>query len=83
MAFKAYDLDGNGVIDKNELFHILKASLKTKGFDQNDEMIQGMVLKCFESAVTNQPTHRYCWAIAPSLTVNHFITTLFVVFARI
>ncbi len=54
MAFKAYDLDGNGVIDHNELFSILKASFKTKGFDQPDEMIKSLVAECFAKADLNK-----------------------------
>lgn len=50
LAFKAYDLDGNGSIDRSELFLILKSSLRAKGFEQSDEFIQAMVEKCFEAA---------------------------------
>jgi len=53
LAFFAHDLDGNGVIDRNELFSILKSSFRAKGFDESDETIRDMVNKCFETADQN------------------------------
>ena len=40
LAFKAYDLDGNGYIDRDELFHILKGSFYAKGFPIDDDTIR-------------------------------------------
>ena len=40
LAFKAYDLDGNGVIDKNELRLILRATFRGRGFSISDEQIE-------------------------------------------
>jgi len=53
LAFFAHDLDGNGVIDRDELFAILKSSFRVKGFDESDETIKDMVNKCFETADQN------------------------------
>jgi Ca2+-binding EF-hand superfamily protein len=43
MAFKAYDLNGDGKIDRDELFQILKTSFKTKGIESPDDMIRKSV----------------------------------------
>jgi len=50
LAFKAYDLHGNGAIDRRELFQILRSSFLAKGFDQSDEFILELVDKCFSQA---------------------------------
>eukprot|EP00455_Lapot_gusevi_P001572 TRINITY_DN10610_c0_g2_i2.p1 TRINITY_DN10610_c0_g2~~TRINITY_DN10610_c0_g2_i2.p1 ORF type:complete len:496 (-),score=120.42 TRINITY_DN10610_c0_g2_i2:115-1602(-) len=50
LAFKAYDIDGNGMIDRLELFHILKASFTAKDFALDDSTILTMVEKCFDAA---------------------------------
>lgn len=50
LAFKAYDLDNNGVIDKAELFTLLKSSFMAKGLYTTDENVQVLVEKSFEDA---------------------------------
>jgi Ca2+-binding EF-hand superfamily protein len=51
LAFKAYDLDGNGVVDRNELFQILRGSLRANGFASlDDDAINKIVDKCFDDA---------------------------------
>eukprot|EP00743_Colponemidia_sp_Colp-15_P006188 GILK01006654.1.p1 GENE.GILK01006654.1~~GILK01006654.1.p1 ORF type:complete len:1082 (+),score=190.54 GILK01006654.1:102-3347(+) len=54
LAFKAYDLDGNGAIDKKELFHLLKVSMETKGVSLPDHMIANMVEQTFAMADLNR-----------------------------
>lgn len=54
LAFRAYDLDDNGTISKEEYVAIMKASLLAKGFDFKDKAIRGMCEMCFNNADTDQ-----------------------------
>jgi len=40
LAFKAYDADGSGFIERDELFHILKSSLMARGLYVDDDMVE-------------------------------------------
>jgi len=40
LAFKAYDADGSGFIERDELFHILKSSLMARGLYVDDDMVK-------------------------------------------
>lgn len=57
LAFKAYDLDGNGVIDKTELFAFFRSSLSMCGVPVGqatlDQVCSECVEKCFLFADTN------------------------------
>lgn len=50
LAFKAYDINGDGVISEDELSNIMRGSLRAQGMTINEEAIQNLVSTCFEKA---------------------------------
>eukprot|EP00698_Gefionella_okellyi_P006063 TRINITY_DN15531_c0_g1_i1.p1 TRINITY_DN15531_c0_g1~~TRINITY_DN15531_c0_g1_i1.p1 ORF type:complete len:958 (+),score=192.05 TRINITY_DN15531_c0_g1_i1:46-2919(+) len=49
MAFRAYDADRSGYIDKSELRALMLAGLSAQGYSLDGELIDGMVDHCMEA----------------------------------
>ncbi|KAG9397400.1 EF-hand domain pair [Carpediemonas membranifera] len=53
LSFRIYDFDGDGYIDRRELYDCLKASLQENSMGLNDDQIRSLVDKTFEEADMN------------------------------
>jgi Ca2+-binding EF-hand superfamily protein len=54
LAFNAYDIDGNGSIDQEELFQCFKSMFQSQGFSgMDDETMRSMVENVFDKADTD------------------------------
>jgi hypothetical protein len=47
LAFKAYDVDGSGGIDRTELGNLMRTSFRVAGVTMSDEQISKMAEECF------------------------------------
>lgn len=54
LAFDAYDLNGDNVMDRKELFFMLKSSWNASGLPQPDEYVWQVVNQCFAAADHNR-----------------------------
>ncbi len=53
VSFRIYDFDGDGYIDRLELYDCLKASLQENNMGLNEDQIRSLVDKTFREADTN------------------------------
>jgi len=54
LMFNSYDLDGDGVLDKIELYNMIKSSTKNSGQDVSDTVLKKMVEETFELVDTDK-----------------------------
>jgi len=52
-SFRIYDIDGDGSIDRNELYQLLKAALSENLFDLTDDQIHILVDDTFAQVDSN------------------------------
>lgn len=60
LAFRAYDLDGNGFIDREELFAILKNSFIAKALPVDDDIVNRYHLQPLEKLGFHFRCDQYC-----------------------
>lgn len=51
--FRAYDLDGNGVLSPSEVYNLFKATTSSKGQRLTHDELMKMVNNCFEEVDKN------------------------------